>query len=92
MWTRVIPEGPEWFTQRGRGINSNYKNLTVVRRALANEGAGVTLKGHKSLKIGFEITQGLQNRGRAADMGSAGIDRINQLGITWDRVVERLLA
>jgi glycosyltransferase involved in cell wall biosynthesis len=31
------------------------------------------------------------NRNLARDMGRAGTDRINQLGITWDRVVERLL-
>jgi glycosyltransferase involved in cell wall biosynthesis len=32
------------------------------------------------------------NRNLARDMGRLGMDRINQLGITWDRVVERLLA
>ena len=31
------------------------------------------------------------DRKLAMDMGRAGIDRIEQLGITWDRVMEKLL-
>jgi glycosyltransferase involved in cell wall biosynthesis len=32
------------------------------------------------------------NRKQAAEMGGAGVPRIEQLGITWDRVLQRLLA
>jgi glycosyltransferase involved in cell wall biosynthesis len=32
------------------------------------------------------------DRNLAMEMGRAGMDRISQLGITWDRVVERLIA